>query len=208
MRWLRKSGESGYVDSCRFVTLAAVIGILLVSSLHAETVVLDFEDLATPGEGLSVISSYSKDGFTLRPIPENWVLAYWHSDDGNFAGSTALFAYYGAGDIFGTQITRDDGLTFDLRSIMLSEWQRDIPYGAVTLSGTRVDNSEVSTFIKLDGTFGFETFSFPFQEFTSLKELRLYYNGFQYDNLVFNVIPEPCTLVLLAVGALSQLRRR
>ena len=70
----------------------------------------------------------------------------------------------------------------------------------LSLNGETTNNNTVSSFIELDGTFGFETFSFS--EFTSLKELRLE-NGsdfFQFDQIVFNVVPEPGTIALFALG--------
>jgi hypothetical protein len=190
------------------IGLFITVGILSVSSAHAERVVLDFEELTTPGTGFSLIgNSYSKDGFTVRAFPAG-DLGYWRSNDSSFPGSTALFPY-ASGGAPSTQIIRDDGLTFDLKSIMISEWNVEWSSGVtLTLNGIRSDNSQINVPIALDGTFGFETFNF--EDFTGLKEIRLIHGDYksQYDNIVLDVIPEPCTLVLMSFGTIILLKRR
>ena len=206
MRRIKKTGEREEIAVFGFIVSVIAISILLASSAKAEIAVVDFESLATPGTGYSTVGiTYIEDGFTVQA--KGGYLYHWNSDDVNFPGSTALFnATLTA--IPNTQITRDDGRVFDLESIMLSELTINSGYTALTLNGTRNDNSKVSASIGLDGTFGFETFSFG--EFTSLKELRLDYDGylFQYDNIAFNVVPEPGTLFLLSFGVFILPKRK
>jgi hypothetical protein len=192
---------------CAFIVSLILAVVLPVPRVFAETAIVDFESLATPGTGASYITTYNENGFILQE-GEGSRLFYWHTDDRNFPGSTALFTSVAGGLLGYTSITREDGLLFDLKSIMLCEEEQGLSEVTLSLTGIEADNSVIDIPVTLDGTFGFETFYFD--GLTSLKELRLYQDNsfFQYDQLIFNVIPEPATLVFLATGAMIMLRRK
>lgn len=186
------------------IIIADVI-FLGVSSVYADIVVLDFESLSTPGTGYSHLGPlYTEDGFNLESIPSER-LYYYHRDDVNFPGSTALFHLQFPGGITYSMLTHTGNFTFDLLSIELSEGHPYMSGPLVTFIGTKSDNSTVTASLTLDGVFGFETFT-P-QGFTDLTALRLthnniYFNSFQYDNVTLNVIPEPSALLLFSFGGL------
>jgi len=186
--------------------VVAVAIFLGASVADANTVTLDFESLTTSGTGYSGLGvSYTEQGFGFEAYPTGG-LYHYHSDDEHFAGSTALF-HMQMGGTSNTLLTERDGLVFDLVSLDLSEIRPDASSVSAVLVGTKGDSSTVSTSLTLDGVFGFETFTL--QGFTNLTELRLEDDiaMFQYDNITVNVIPEPTTVSLLALG-LVLVRRR
>lgn len=191
----------------KIVTILAAVMLVSSSVVNAAIVVLDFESLSTPGTGYTSLGpSYTEAGFNLQAVPIGG-LYYYHSDDENFAGSTALFSMAPGAGLFDTMLTQADGLIFDLVSIDLTEWRPDVSGGRVALIGTKSDNSTVTTYLTLDGVFGFERYTV--EGFTGLTALRLALESttFQYDNIVLDVIPEPATILLLGLGVLL-LRRR
>ena len=198
MRRLKTAGERENKRVCSFVVTVILVGVFLTPFAYAETAVLDFEQLATPGTGTSSILNFNEDGFTFQP--QIGLLTYWRTDDRNFPGSTSLFFDILGGPSSYTKITREDGLSFELESIMLCEERIETTYAGALLTGIKLDDSIVEAPITLDGTFGFETFYFD--EFNSFKELQLTTGPYQYDQLIFNVVPEPGTLALLASGTM------
>jgi len=184
----------------KIITILAAV-MLLGLPANGEIVVLDFESLSTPGTGYTYLGpSYIEDGFNLQADPGGG-LYYYHSDDENFAGSTALF-HMQPGGVTNTMLTQANGLTFDLLSIDLSEGLSDRLDVQLTLIGTKSDNSTVVSSLTLDGVFGFETNTL--ETFTDLIAVKLthVFNSYQYDNITLDVIPEPATLLLLGFGAL------
>jgi hypothetical protein len=204
-RIMERLKKTRKIRTYRFIVSVILAVVLQASCVFAETVIVDFESLATPGTGVSFITNYYEDGFIFEPQSDD-LLGYMNTDNIDFPGSTALFTFgFGAGPGF-TKITNEDGLIFDLESIMLTEGRLEFSAITFPLTGIKADNSIVEVPVTLDGTFGFETFYFD--ELISLKELRLPYGAYQYDQLVFNLVPEPGTLTLLATGIIMLLRQK
>jgi len=106
-----------------FIIIVAVM-FLEISVANAAIVVLDFESLSTPGTGYTCIGpSYTEDGFNLQTVPISG-LYYYHQDDENFPGSTALF-HMRPGATCDAMLTHAGGLTFDLLSLDISEGGQD-----------------------------------------------------------------------------------
>jgi len=183
----------------KIVTLMTAILLLGLSVSNAGIVVLDFESLSTPGTGYTCIGlSYSEDSFNLEAVPSG-ELCYFHTEHESFAGSTALY-HRALGGYPDTMLTHADGLPFDLLSLDISEPRPDWLSVGVSLIGTKSDNSTVTSSFTLDGVFGFEMHTL--ETFTDLIELRLVGQSYQYDNITFDVIPEPTTIVLFGLGVL------
>jgi len=180
-----------------------LVGLILGFSwtAKAEIVVLDFESLSTPGTGYTHIGpTYIEDGFNLEAVPIGG-LYYYHSDDENFPGSTALF-HMVPGGTCNTMLTHTGGFVFDLLSIDLSERLSESVNVELNLIGTKSDNSTVTASLTLDGVFGLETFTLEI--FTDLVavELTQDFGSYQYDNITLDVIPEPATVLFFGLGLL------
>jgi len=150
-----------------------------------ESVVIDFESLASPGTDATYVTTYSEDGFTLMNAsdPEG-ATAFGSPQSDNtqdYEGSAALVNNQDNGV---TVLTKDDGGAFNVASIDLAELWR---YGGgprnVPFTGTRADGSTVSVTFTTDGTEGFQTFTFDgFTDLISLSwdQVPPYH---QFDNI-------------------------
>ncbi|MBI4718218.1 MAG: hypothetical protein HY763_10465 [Planctomycetes bacterium] len=181
------------------VTWAGVglVALVLASSSSSAraNVVLDFEALGH-NKAVSPFSTYySEDGFQL----ESSAFASWGSSTKNYAGSTALFAFFDS-DV--TTLSQTKGATFDLFSIDLSEAFSSGGYVPVTFIGTKVDGSQVQDSFSLDGAFGFQTHAF--RGFTDLVSVQWSQEEqyHQFDNLKLGpaTVPIPGAWALGVVG--------
>ncbi len=155
-------------------------------------VVIDFESLAATGGDFTRLTTYSEDGFTLVNASDptgSSALVSPHTDNSRwFVSSTALFNNFVNGV---TVLTKDDGGTFNVTSIDVSELP---PFGTaprtVPFTGTRRDASTVSATFTTDGPIGFETFAFSgFTNLTSLSWVQV--SPFhQFDNIVVALLLE------------------
>jgi hypothetical protein len=192
---------------------AAVMALGTLSTQKAVAVTLDFESLAAPGNGITNHGFvYSEDGFTLTNTSQSYPFATFNTGESRFPGSTALFNDTINGI---TVLTKNDGGTFGLQSIKLSELNGSFS-ALVNFVGVKADSTTVSQTFSLDRIFGFETFAF--QGFVDLVSVSWVQepNFHQFDDIEIvdkaKSVPEPASVLgLLAVSALgagSHMKRR
>jgi hypothetical protein len=177
-------------------------GLPVAGKTSFTEVVIDFEDLASPGTAFVFLGTYSADGFTLvNPsyTGPDVTDAFGSPESGNTAyyqGSAALINNH---EYTATALTKDGGGAFNVESIDLAELTPTSDTTAVTFTGTRADGSTVSATFTTDGLEGFETFTFD--GFTDLVSLSWSqdYPYHQFDNIVLTfavVDPPPKTLTV------------
>ncbi|MCH8991544.1 MAG: hypothetical protein IIA44_07340 [Acidobacteria bacterium] len=148
----------------------------------ANTVVIDFEILAADGTSrIFVGSPYTEDGFVLTTDGAN-EFATFPTGAFGFPGSPALFDNTTGRT---TTLTQDGGGSFDLESIDLAEFQ-SLVVSSITFVGELLNGGTVTETFTLDGTFGFETFSFGdgFNYVVSVTFGAQVSPFYQFDNIV------------------------
>ncbi len=187
---------------------AAVAGLTFAGAASA-VVVMDFQDLETPGTGLTDIGYYYSAGDyeiwhdTSEPFP------FLSPQTGNttfYQGSTAVL-----NDTVGgiTHFQRIDGAPFDMESIDLAGLFVGGGDTTVTFTGHLSGGGTVmATFSTSNGGVGFQSFSFAGYGFTSVVDVTwsqdfVYH---QFDNIA--IVPAPASLALLGLGGLAIRRRR
>jgi hypothetical protein len=200
----------------RFV-LAAILGCSALTVVKAGTITLQFEQ-NVPLTGTQVgISSYSEDGFFIKPFgPEDTIppfrLRHNAGDVAGFPDDGSAFLQLALGDSF--ELVNAGANPFDAISIDLAEYSTGTP-GSIGISFTGFlsgGGSTSHTFMTdgiMDGQSGvsdFETFLFPVA-FSNLIRLESSTNSFSLDNLVLNAIPEPSSALLLFGGILLTVLR-
>lgn len=208
-------------------TIARLIGTFILygaTVAHAQSVTIDFENLAQPGDSSAYIANgYGIDGYVFTsntdPIFADQAFGTWGSGNIGFNGSTALFNtfVYGLGDGATTTLARADGAAFALESIDLGQLFADSGSDTpVVFVGTKSDGSSVTASFTLPAALAPATYSFQgaFIDLVSVRweQLPQYH---QFDNLVLvtAAVPEPSRLWLLALGCglllrLSSVRRQ
>ena len=179
----------------------------------AATITVDFNAAITTGRGGGPggdFDIYEEDGFRL--------IATWNGGN-TIMGKVRINAGFtptlGAHPNFGFDdqdilITSVSGDPFDFLSLEIYEAASYHPVGTLLVEGIRegiVVNSQV---FETDGIAGLQEFSLS--GFTNLDEIRLGGGASSemvgVDNLMFEVVPEPATLLLLGLGGLTLLDRR
>jgi hypothetical protein len=155
---------------------------------ETQSIVIDFEALASSGNDFTYIASWSEDGFTVADPSSSDGYTFGAPQTGNtgfFQGSTALVNNW-PGDA--TVLTKDDGGEFDATSIDIAELRTtDTAPIEITFTGIRADATTVSATLTTDGAAGFETFALAgFTGLTSLSWIQVapYY---QFDNITLAV---------------------
>jgi hypothetical protein len=143
---------------------------------------IDFSDLASPYD--RVINIYQAAGYTISvssPSPGNFLVA-GSNDSSRYAGAPALApqTYVATMSLY-----RPDGLPFALQSIDLAPTIRSFS-GAVTFTGTRPDNTQVSQSASFGTGLSFHTTRFT--NLTNVKRITWIFsnssNDTQFTNLV------------------------
>jgi len=162
--------------------LAAAIAMFVTGSntLHAQTTVLDFEEVPCGAGGLPVLlSTYSFAGFKISSVPairppSTVGLGVWCPGQGSniaFAGSKALFVNTFESSI--TTLVRGDGGAFGITSVKLANILGDIRGGPISFLGTQTDGTVVSQLftVPINNTpvLNLFTFSTAFARVTSLQ---------------------------------------
>jgi RHS repeat-associated protein len=195
--------------ACCCVIAALTLG---VASAPAALVILEFEQPPVPTSGTQVgISSYFEDGFQIKPLgPEDTAPPFRirrnAGDLADFPSNGSAYLQVALGDSF--EMVDLTGDFFTPISIYLAEYSVSNP-GAASITFTGFDGmggSIMQTFVTdgvNDGPGGgadFETFLFS-AGFANIVRLETTSNSFSLDYLIVNVIPEPASLALLALGA-------
>jgi len=188
-----------------------IIGILaaalvLLAGEAGSAVIVNFDGLLENGPGARQVSSpYPELGFTFTALGAGF--ESWRTGAPGYAGSPALQNRVPDDT---TVLTADGGAVFGLLSIDLSEvFAGSGQSVSVTFTGTKFDTSTVIDTFVLDGTHGFENFSFTgFTDLVSVSWIQTV-DYHQFDNVVL-LIPEPATAALLILGlvGLAAGRRR
>lgn len=194
------------------------LAMALTTSLAAgaQSVVIDFEELAQSGNQATVVASgYESDGYVftsnIDPLFASDAFGAWTIEDDNFNGSTALFNAYtiGAADGGTTTLRRQDGTTFAFESIDLGQLFADSGSTTdVVIVGTKGDGTVVNASFLLPAVLTPATYALP-DTFVDLVAVRWEQlpQFHQFDNLVLvgAPVPEPANLVLLLVGSVTLL---
>jgi hypothetical protein len=198
----------------RLSTIAALITVA-VAAPRSTAQTIDFENI--PGTGYQQLASYTQNGFTLTPGAGSTSLFGSHGPfmpDGttpnpNYPGSRALFHQDPNATITLSQV---GGGPFRLTSIDVTELNpgtgQSVP---LNFTGELAGGGTVTQAFTLDGTFGFQTLTFP-TTFTDLSLVRWTQESqfHQFDNIVLVPVPEPSTVLGFAAlcgGALGLIRR-
>ena len=198
---------------------AVVAGVLAVAppGARAGVIVLDFQDLAVPGNTIAYYPGpYTSQGFTL-----NVSLGF------NVYESNAGFFYAGERGVgpispSAVELTRADGAPFTLGSIDLARNFAFDPAPTVTFTGTLAGGGTVSQSFTVTTPVGqqaFQTFAFTgFNDVTRVtwNQPPLADGLHQFTDITFVTpdqapsVPEPATLALFGVAACTglALRRR
>lgn len=187
-----------------------IIGILaaalvLLAGEAGSAVIVDFEGLLESGTGARLVPTpYQEAGFTFTALGAGF--ESWRTGAPGYAGSPSLQNRVPDDT---TVLTADGGGFFNLLSIDLSEvFAGSGQSVSVTFTGTKSDTSTVVDTFVLDGTHGFENFSFTgFTDLASVSWVQTV-DYHQFDNVVLT--PEPATAALLVLGlvGLAAGRRR
>ncbi len=204
---------------CRFTQkwdAAVVLAIVLVGAVapaHAGYTVLDFSDV--PSGTLAVFNPYQSQGFTLTSSSGGFVFNSPDTGNGSpqvpgnnpyYAGENGLAAFAPAT----ITLTQTNGHPFNLLSIDLArnfEWD---PAPTVTFTGTLQSGGTVTETVTVTTPVGppaaFQTF--PLTGFTDLTSVSwdqpVFTEGLnQFTDITLSSVPEPSSLVLAGVGALS-----
>jgi hypothetical protein len=206
---------------------AVVRGTLLLGWIagaepaRAQSVVIDFEDLACAGAGGGAFGGpYLSSGFSFATTTSN-VFGRWCTGSPHLAGSTSLFNNNASGTST-TLLAKVGGGAFSLFSIRLAHIFSGA-YGplTVTFSGIRPNSSTVFQSFVIPSNSGTPIltqfqFSSAFQNVTSVSwNQGTLTTGHQFDDVSANLsaVPEPATVGLVAVGLIGvagagYLRRR
>jgi VCBS repeat-containing protein len=157
--------------------VATLTGRIIDPSV-ASSALINFEDLAHSGFGVGpTFNSYSSNGFTFQGYSagvgvggDSLALASMGSNTpGAYPGSASLVNRFFSGT---TVLSRDNGQSFDLLSLDLSEANVDSlsPPRTITFFGTKSNGAVVSKSVVTNGTFGFQPVVFT--DFTDVTSVR------------------------------------
>ncbi len=161
------------------------------ANIHAT--VIDFESLNVSGTGPTYIgTTYSEDGYTLENTLGLYVTHPTNID-------SIVMGTSGGGPV----ITNDNGNLFDLVSFDLMSPATI----ALVVTGIRQDGPPITREITFNLNDPVSHVTYEFEGFTDLQELSWNIGGYNtFDNIV--LVPEPCSLLMLATGSLVLLRQR
>lgn len=183
--------------------------MVFVNFACAELVHITFEPPSLPG-GSKSIDEWLEQGVYFTG-PEGMS----HTDSGLEMYPDNGTAYLKFA-IFATLVFQyTDSTPFQLVSVDLGEYATSSAYPKeITFVGHKSDGSTVTAEFTTDGIIDgtgpladFETFSFG-DEFDNLSYVEIPTIGYTMDNIFLVPIPEPTTLLLFGLGALSLLREQ
>lgn len=191
-----------------FVALALFASIRPAAALD---ITLEFEEPSVPAPGMQVgISSYSEDGFFIKPLGLIEVATPFRlrrngGSSMGFPENGSPYLQLALQDSF--EMVLMSGATFTPVSIDLAEYSEAFATPKdVLFTGYLSGGGTVSTTFTLDGLIDgtgpvpdFETFLFPVT-FADILRLETTTNSFSADNLVVTPVPEPVSAVLILAG--------
>lgn len=219
------------ISLIRPLTIACVL-FAAASSLSAQTVVLDFEEVVCPPPdvgfgGVAIPAGYSFGGYSITTTAVESAFrphqTVWCSNNYNYAGSQAWFVNYIGSST--SRLFRPDGGRFAIESISLATMLKQEPSaaGPITFVGTLGQGGVVTqTFnVPFLANLTFSPFLFG-SEFSNLTALEwtsgtIFPPGpntdlasVQIDNIALSTttVPEPGTVALLTIGLVGLYCRR
>lgn len=199
----------------RVATVLAFLTLTFGSGSARAGVILDFQDLAIPGEtDLTFFTPYASQGFTLTATnPPTGFSAGFQAHGSNsafYAGARGLSTFAPAAPPDNViELTRTDGGPFSLLSIDLARNFAFDPAPTVTFTGTLAGGgtlTETFTVTTPSGTAAFQTFTFTgWADLVSVQwgQPVLAAGLHQFTNVSLDTpaaVPEPGTLLLAGVG--------
>lgn len=189
-----------------FIRAAALIAVSAAAGAQAQQSVIDFDALAAPGFGVTLLHSYSEDGYHLTT--NSGFLGSFHSSSPLYAGSPSLTNT----PLATTSLTRAGGAAFSLASIELADLFSlgSGPYD-VTFVGHLAGGGTVNQTFSISTANAFSPHAFSgFSNLASVTWRQGLTRLHQFDNLVVTAVPEPGTyaMLLAGLGLLGYMGRR
>ena len=188
----------------------ALLAVTLLATSAARAVVIDFEDIASPGS-ISFLFNFESDGFRFQAGDVGYVIDSASGFGTPFLGNGT--DYYAIRSSAIVQMFRQPVGPFSLQSFDATFWDASNQspfeievFGALAAGGSR--------FVRFatDGLLGFQTFFFD-DTWTGLTQVqfRALGPGMAYDNIVVDEpvgVTEPSVLLLVAGGLITLALRR
>lgn len=197
----------GVLVKTMIAALCATAAMVAASTANAATTVLDFDDLAQSGMGRKAISqnNFKYQGFnfysTYSGDPNFFTLGL--DDPANADPDGTTFGH--TWDRYETNVTKQDGSTFDIFSVDVADIMNVGANHAFTFRFVFQDNTQETLYLNTNSLAGLETFVVDKKNLKAfLFGTRTAGENIQIDNIRLEgsiaAVPEPATWAMMIVG--------